>query len=573
MRPIPLSRSSSTSSLPQVPIFAPIDSPLPPVGSARNWENVISLSEELSASKAAAAASASSTPTKSPLENDEFYGSEDDENEILKLTVEELQQRCMSLMEAAKRHAKAVPASPRNPPQILSPALYSVYNTKSANSQMRQHGVKRLQLGRTSSISTRDELGKLPRFAGEHVKMDDTGVAQTNRLNHVLKFPPTFEYLHSSLFADDILDLCTRITPLFEKESRVLELKSPIYVFGDTHGNVNDLNFFAETVWPLSMPLTAGSFLFLGDYVDRGDGGLEVLAYLFAQKVQVPHKLFLLRGNHETRSVNGWEDYYGNASFLAQCKNRFGESKGCVVWEECNRVFDRMPLAAIIDKTIFCVHGGIPRPSPTLLTDGKDTRLDDIRKIPCPIDVRQPSIPGTGPYNRLAFSLLWSDPAATEQEHMLEKETGFGASMRGSGSVVFGMKAVEDFLSNFKLGYIMRAHEATANGVAVSKSAKVLTVFSTSKDHGCGGDAKCGCVLVDVQRIVAIIRSPEYEAAAAAAAAASNSGGIGNDASSAMLSRLMVTDYKSRPASPQQQQRMETVDEDEDVRQMCDDDC
>eukprot|EP00511_Aplanochytrium_stocchinoi_P006948 CAMPEP_0204831086 /NCGR_PEP_ID=MMETSP1346-20131115/9807_1 /ASSEMBLY_ACC=CAM_ASM_000771 /TAXON_ID=215587 /ORGANISM="Aplanochytrium stocchinoi, Strain GSBS06" /LENGTH=89 /DNA_ID=CAMNT_0051961817 /DNA_START=308 /DNA_END=577 /DNA_ORIENTATION=+ len=59
----------------------------------------------------------------------------------------------------------------------------------------------------------------------------------------------------------------------------------------------------------------------------------------------------------------------------------------------------------------------------------------------------------------------------------------------------------------------MRAHEATATGVAVCKSAKVLTVFSTSKDHGCGGDAKCGCVLVDSNKIHAINRESKDLAA------------------------------------------------------------
>lgn len=47
-----------------------------------------------------------------------------------------------------------------------------------------------------------------------------------------------------------------------------------------------DLNFFSDNIWKLGMNLTAGKFLFLGDYVDRGMSGLECLAYLFALKVR-----------------------------------------------------------------------------------------------------------------------------------------------------------------------------------------------------------------------------------------------------------------------------------------------
>ncbi len=46
-----------------------------------------------------------------------------------------------------------------------------------------------------------------------------------------------------------------------------------------------DLNFFADNMWKLGMNVTAGKFLFLGDYVDRGMQGLECLAYLFSLKV------------------------------------------------------------------------------------------------------------------------------------------------------------------------------------------------------------------------------------------------------------------------------------------------
>ena len=43
------------------------------------------------------------------------------------------------------------------------------------------------------------------------------------------------------------------------------------------------------------------------------------------------------------------------------------------VWEQCNQVFDRLSLSAIIDRDIFCCHGGIPRP-----VQGFDSELEAI---------------------------------------------------------------------------------------------------------------------------------------------------------------------------------------------------
>ena len=91
---------------------------------------------------------------------------------------------------------------------------------------------------------------------------------------------------------------------IFGSEPRLLKLKSPVYVFGDFHGNMADLIAFSKLLWPLGMHLTPGSFLFLGDYVDRGQYSIEVLSHLFAQKIMLPDKVFMLLGNHELRAVN-----------------------------------------------------------------------------------------------------------------------------------------------------------------------------------------------------------------------------------------------------------------------------
>lgn len=63
---------------------------------------------------------------------------------------------------------------------------------------------------------------------------------------------------------------------------------------------------------------------------------------------------------------------------------------------------------------------------------------------------------------------------------MRQNSDGFGESPRGGGSVCFGTKAIDNFLARNNLSYIVRAHEAHAHGVALSKGARWLyTMMNT----------------------------------------------------------------------------------------------
>lgn len=385
----------------------------------------------------------------------------------------------------------------------LSPNAIHIQEVETGKGQRPILQSRREMMGRHASICTRQVMSKLPStdsdYANHPVAMRVMDMFQRPSEN--------LDYLNSDQFAKDLFKLCQKVRHVLENEPRVVYLQSPAYIFGDIHGNLEDLHFFSDNIWRLGMSLTAGNFLFLGDYVDRGMSCLEVTAYLLAMKLQLPNKVFLLRGNHETRDVNGWEEHYAERSFIYQCRSRFGDDIGYRIWEACNQVFDRLPLCGVVDQDIFCVHGGIPRP----VGEGT-TRIQDVLNVPKVAGINPPYEHEDDAYQQVASDCIWSDPASEEQEmYSVDPETGYGESLRGGGAICFGNKAVTDFLEQQGFSYIMRAHEAHAEGVAVSKGARVFTVFSTSKDHNQGSQAMAGCILVDGEKLQVINRSPAYK--------------------------------------------------------------
>lgn len=221
------------------------------------------------------------------------------------------------------------------------------------------------------------------------------------------------------------------------KKKNILDLKTPITVCGDIHGQFDDmLQIFRLGGLP---PLT--TYLFLGDYVDRGTNSLNVVLFLCGLKIKFPKSVFLLRGNHESFPIC---DTYG---FRDEVLDKYSSEE---VYSRFSP-FNSLPLCAIISKTFFCVHGG-------LSSDFKE--LADIHHIS-----RNSEVPDNG----LFLDLLWADPVDYK---------GFSPSPRLVGNV-FGPDVSLAFCNKFHFSTIIRAHEQQDAGYAYTHKNRVLTIFSS----------------------------------------------------------------------------------------------
>lgn len=208
-------------------------------------------------------------------------------------------------------------------------------------------------------------------------------------------------------------------------------------------------------------------YLFLGDYVDRGHRGIEVILLLFALKVAYPDHIHLLRGNHECRRVN--RDY----GFMDECRRRLGVKQFGPLYDAISQVFNALPIAAIVGDRIFCVHGGL---SPHLHS------LSQLEAISRPAE-----IPDSG----LIYDLLWTDPA--EHRDLLDQE-GWGHGVRAC-TKVFGEWVVEKFLKNHHLNLVVRSHGFAKDGYRSFSDGGLLTIFSAP--NYCGGKNSGAVLLVD----------------------------------------------------------------------------
>lgn len=247
----------------------------------------------------------------------------------------------------------------------------------------------------------------------------------------------------------DICYLCQDVGKLFSSEPILLQIHKPVKIIGDLHGHYLDLLRILHDIGPIKTQ----KLLFLGDLVDRGEFSLETVVLVFVLKMLYPKNVFLIRGNHE------FEFLCNRCGFASELTKIYNPPN--IVFNQFLMAFSQIPIGALVDEKILCVHGGI---GPMLQS------ISQICEFNRPIDE---FVEGT------LDCVLWSDPSDKIEE--------YEPSNRGTG-YFFGPVALNTFLEQNSLTTLIRAHECVDSGCKFMFNDTLVTVFSASNYCGLVGN-------------------------------------------------------------------------------------
>ncbi|CBK23185.2 uncharacterized protein [Blastocystis hominis] len=217
----------------------------------------------------------------------------------------------------------------------------------------------------------------------------------------------------------------------------------PCTICGDIHGQFTDL----IELFRVNGIVPSVNYVFLGDYVDRGYYSvIETIVLLFSLKIRYPERIFLLRGNHESRFLSH------SFGFYQQCMRYYNDES---VWNDFMATCDCLPLCAIINDKIFAVHAGI---SPSLHHIDEINSLNRFQEIPL-------------------ISFLPATAFFLDSSRRSFLRLGWNPSSRGI-SQTYGQDVSEQFLLDNQLKCIVRGHELVMEGYKQLHKNKVVTVFS-----------------------------------------------------------------------------------------------
>lgn len=243
-----------------------------------------------------------------------------------------------------------------------------------------------------------------------------------------------------------------------------IENSETLTVVGDLHGDLESFNKILKN-WNEKKN---NYIIFLGDYADRGENGLEIIEKL--EELKDKENVVLLKGNHEDYDENG-NPLFSPCTLISEVAHKRGYWNSFFS-KNLKPFFNNLHIAAIAEKNMLFLHGGI---------SSKIRSLDDLRH----------------PSREVEMDIIWSDPNPFEK--------GEHPNMRGEGLIEFGEDVTEKVLKDLNASLIVRSHQpnlAASGPYSVHKD-KVVTISSTSIYGG-----KPHYLEIPSLKIGEIVRSP-----------------------------------------------------------------
>jgi predicted phosphodiesterase len=258
---------------------------------------------------------------------------------------------------------------------------------------------------------------------------------------------------HRMKFVSDILlgkietsqeeagQLCGMVRDLYYDQPNIVDIPlSNVFFVGDLHGDLA----CARSVVELTQRYKNHSFVFLGDYGDRGPAQVETINTVMALAVSEPDRIVMLRGNHESDSV---ASVYG---FFMDVSRKYSDA----AFREYSKVFTSLPLGAMSIEGVFACHGGVPEVVDSL---GELQRLQRHDKEFT---------------DDIVFQLVWNDPK--------EGKFRFQRNVRSTRARTYGLMAFVEFLDALRVSMVFRAHEVFPEGVKTFFGERLVSVFSAT---------------------------------------------------------------------------------------------
>ncbi|MGM0566236.1 MAG: metallophosphoesterase family protein [Bacteroidota bacterium] len=233
---------------------------------------------------------------------------------------------------------------------------------------------------------------------------------------------------------------------LFTIQPEFLKKFERLLVAGDIHGDMKSFQKIFSIFHPEKDML-----LFLGDYADRGDSGVEIIETLLESQRQKQENIILLLGNHELYSDEGLPSFRP-CDLMEEATQKRGSWDN--FFEETLKPFlNHLYHAALIPGESLFLHAGI---SPMLKS------ASDLER----------------PHAELVKHLLWSDP--TE-----EKITFKANRIRGEG-LIFGEELTQEVCKKLNIRNIIRSHQPrlAQDGPHYMHHNKIITMHSTASYSG-----------------------------------------------------------------------------------------